>query len=287
MRSLFNGWKIALASLKVLLKSPGVLFLSILSTTTTCVLALLILSPGVGLLILGGDNSAIGTILTIILTIAVALVGTFVTIYFNVAICAIILKKIDGQSVGFGYGFSYSNSRLGQIFGFAAISATIGLILSAISNASHSSRNIFVSILGSIFASLGAATWAISTFLVIPIIVIQNKGVGDALKESVSLIKSTFGEQVGGTTSFGLITFLISLPVISIAFLIIIFSALSGIAVLIVFGIILMVLSIILIAILNSTLSIIFRSILYKYVTTGKTSEGFSEEMLKNSVILK
>ncbi len=94
--------------------------------------------------------------------------------------------------------------RIHLIAGWALVSATVGLILKIIE--SYNKK------IGGIVASLLGAAWTIVTFLAIPVLVVDNKGPIDSLKESASLLKKTWGKQLAGNFSFGLIFFLLFLP---------------------------------------------------------------------------
>ena len=90
-----------------------------------------------------------------------------------------------------------------SILGYAAIAATVGVLLQALKNRDN---NFLVRLIGS---GLGAA-WTLATFLVVPVLVSRDIGPIDAFKESVGLLRRTWGENaignVGIGVAFGLIT---------------------------------------------------------------------------------
>src|SRR4029077_13330612 len=95
-------------------------------------------------------------------------------------------------------------ARLPVIAGWALVSATVGLILRIIED--RSAR------IGQIVAALLGMAWTVVSFLVVPILVIENKGPIAALKDSTALLKKTWGEQLVSNFSFGMIFFLLALP---------------------------------------------------------------------------
>src|SRR5207253_2957030 len=80
--------------------------------------------------------------------------------------------------------------------------------------------------IGRIIAGLLGAAWSIMTFLAIPVLVVDNKGPIDSLKESAELLKKTWGIRLAGNFSFGLIFTLLFLP--GIAAVVFAFSIMSG-----------------------------------------------------------
>ena len=69
--------------------------------------------------------------------------------------------------------------------------------------------------MGRFVAGLLGAAWTVVSFLVVPILVVENKNPFAALQESAGLVKKTWGEQVAGNFGFGLIFFLLAIPAIA------------------------------------------------------------------------
>ena len=70
--------------------------------------------------------------------------------------------------------------------------------------------------LGRIVISLIGMAWTVITFLVLPIIVVENLGVGKALKKSGSLVRNTWGENLSGHVGLSIAGFLLILPTIAL-----------------------------------------------------------------------
>ena len=86
-------------------------------------------------------------------------------------------------------------SRLPAIAGWALVSATVGLLLQLVEDRSGK--------IGRFVAGLLGMAWTLVSFLVVPILVIENKGLIAALQSSTSLLKKTRGEQLSGVSVFG------------------------------------------------------------------------------------
>ena len=105
------------------------------------------------------------------------------------------MKRLDGGNPTIGDGFAIANSRLANILGYAFIAATVGLILRAIQER--------VGFLGKIVVGLIGAGWSVATYLVVPVLVAREIGPIDAVKESASLLRRTWGENVIGQAGMG------------------------------------------------------------------------------------
>ena len=126
-------------------------------------------------------------------------------------------------------------------------------------------------LIGTIVARLLGLAWTLVTFLVVPILVLEDLGVGDALKRSKDLFKKTWGENVIGQFGLGFIGFLLALPGI----LLIAIGAAAGTAGLVVLGGIGAVL-LIASAVIVSALSGIYRTALYHFAANGSVPGEFS-----------
>ena len=167
-------------------------------------------------------------------------------------------------------GLNASFARLPQIFGWALVSATVSLVLRVIEN---SNRKV-----GRFIAGLLGMAWSLVTFLVVPILVVERKGPVDAFKESARLLKKTWGQQLIGNFSFGLIFLLLGIPGIGLLVLGIFTTTTAaplGIA-LIVLGVVYLML----LGLVQSTLQVIFQAALYLYACEGKAPAGFDAAAL-------
>jgi hypothetical protein len=203
-------------------------------------------------------------------------VNYFVITFFNVGIVSCAVARMAGAEPTFGSGMRAALQRVHLIVGWALLSATVGLILKIIE--SYSKR------FGRIMAAILGAAWSIMTFLVVPVLVVENKGPFDALKESITLLKKTWGTQVLGNFSFGLIFFFLFIPAIFvIVFSFYLMSAVSVIVGMLVLG--LAICYILGLALIQSALHSIFQAALYMY-TQGVPDEtrAFPVQLLRGAM---
>jgi hypothetical protein len=198
-----------------------------------------------------------------------------VIIFFNTAIVACATIRMSGKDPVVSDGLRAASNRLSAIFGWAAISATVGMILRMIENRS--------SFIGRIVAGLLGMAWSITSYLVIPVLVNENKGPIEAYQESVRLLKKTWGEELIGNFSFGLVFFVLSLPVIILVFA----GALMGKGALTLIFICMALLYGVLLSVIQSALQGIFQAALYQYAQKGIVAPGFNQNLLKDAITPK
>jgi hypothetical protein len=152
------------------------------------------------------------------------------------------------------------------------MSATVGLILRLIEDRSEK--------IGRIVAGLLGAAWTLVSFLVVPILVVENKNPLVALKESTGMLKKTWGERIVGNFSFGLIFFLLAIPAIAL----IVLGFFSGSGAVIAACIALGVIYLIVLGLVHSALQAIFQAALFLYARDGQVPAGFEADVLGNAM---
>jgi hypothetical protein len=182
--------------------------------------------------------------------------------------------RLDGGDPTVGDGFRIATKHLGNILGYAVISATVGIILRAISERGG--------ILSQIVSSLVGFAWGVATFLVVPVLVVEGVGPIDGVKRSANLLKRTWGEQIAGNFGIG--------TVFGLLFVLLIIGGVGAVAIAVASGsvafmvtmILLVVAAIMLLAMVSGALSGIYTAAVYRYATTGETA-GFDPDIIKNT----
>lgn len=196
----------------------------------------------------------------------------FIVVFFNAAMVACAAIRLGGGQPTVADGLRAAISRLPVIAGWALVSATVGLILRAIEDRSEK--------IGQLVAGLLGMAWTVVSFLVVPILVIENQGPIAALKGSASLLKKTWGEQLISNFSFGAIFALLAVPAIAlVGFGFYLGGPVVGIGCVVAAAIYLIVLTLI-----QSALQAIFQTALYLYARDGQVPEGFRAEALESAL---
>ena len=192
----------------------------------------------------------------------------FVIVFFNAGLIACAQIRMEGGDPTVGDGLRAAWARLPAIAGWAVLAATVGMVLRMIEERSN--------LVGRIVAGLLGMAWSLTSFLVVPILVIENEGPVGALQRSAAMLKKTWGEQIIGNFSFGFIFLLLALP--GVLFLVLGIAA-NSVAVIVV-----SVLYFIGISLAQSALQGIFQAALYLYMRDGEAPEGFEAGALQASI---
>ena len=263
MNRLETSWEIAKRSWAVLRSDKTLAWFPVLSAlgsiAVVLVLGGLFLVAGIDSSSNGNSLQPIGYVLIVVAYLALAMVQT----YFLAGLVAGADQRLRGQNSTLRSALEIANSRLHRLLPWAVVTATVTMILQAIEER--------FGLVGTIVARLVGLAWNLVTFLVVPILVLEDLGVGDALKRSKDLFKKTWGENVIGQFGLGMIGFLLMLP----GLLVIGIGAAIGVAGLIVLGT-LGVAWLIASAVVVSALSGIYRTALYHYAAYGQVPGEFS-----------
>lgn len=207
------------------------------------------------------------------------LVEYFVIFFFNSALVGAALIRLQGGSPTVGDGLRIAMSKIGNILGYAMIAATVGVILRAISER--------VGFIGQIVVGLIGTGWTVATYLVVPVLVSRDIGPTDAVKESVSLLKKTWGENIIANAGLGVVFFL--LYVVTVGLFIFLAAAVGGSEsrdlLVLTFG--LFVATIIVLALIHAALQGIFSAALYQYAVAGDSGDSMATPALANAFTTK
>lgn len=207
-------------------------------------------------------SESVGTVEYILLA-ALYLALAFVTIFFNTALVYAANERLSGGDPTIGSALGGAAKHIPQIFVWAAISATVSVILKSLQERAG--------FLGQIVIGLVGLAWTLVTFLVIPVFVIEQVGVRESISRSASLFKRTWGENVAARVGFGLLGFLGVIPFALIG----VGAVSSGSEAVAAVGLLIAVVGIIGVSVVLSSLNAIFQTALYHYANTGSVPGGY------------
>ncbi|MFC1997781.1 DUF6159 family protein [Chloroflexota bacterium] len=274
-----NSWNLMKASAAVLQADKELMVFPMLSAVgvliVTATFAFPMIAAGVFENMAAGDSQLV----TYIVLFLFYIVQYTVIIFANCALIGAAMIRLEGGDPTVGDGFRIAFQHIGSILGYALLSATIGLILRMIAERSGS--------LGRIVTSLVGLAWNLATFLVVPVLVMEGVGPVEGIKRSAGLLKKTWGEQIAGNISIGLIFGLATILVIllGIPFFLLAIS-LESLVLMFAFGLI-FVLVLVFLGLINATLTGIYVAAVYRYAADGQASGFFSEEMIQGAFRLK
>ena len=169
--------------------------------------------------------------------------------------------------------------RVRECWDLQAIAATVGVLLQSLKNRDN---NVIVRMIGS---GLGMA-WTLATFLVVPVLVNREIGPIDALKESVVLLKKTWGENAIGNVGIGaafslITTFVVLLGILATFLAWQVWMALGiGVAAVFLIGVLVL-------GVTQAALSGIYSAALYRYAVSHEAPAEFRGMALESAFAKK
>lgn len=271
-----NGWELTKQSLQVLRSDKELLVFPLMSGVA-CLLvlgsfALPLWMSGYVETFARGERQAndIGLLGYAVLFLFY-LANYFVIVFFNSALVACAVIRFRGGDPTVSDGLGAAMARLPQIFGWALVAASVGVLLKAIENRSEK--------VGSIVAGLMGMGWSIVTFFVIPVIVVEKAGPIKAIERSTAIIRRAWGESLVANLGMGLFIFLFNLPAIALVF--------GGVALMntsVPLGAALLALGIVgmlFVSLISSALNAIVLAALYLYAVSEQTPSAFGAAQLQ------
>jgi MFS family permease len=270
-----NSWALIKASAAVLRADKELIIFPIVSAigvlVVTASFALPMILAGFFDALFEGRSQAFG----FVVGFAFYIVQYFVIIFANTALVGAALIRLRGGDPTVGDGLRIAMKHVGAILGYALISATVGMILRWLSERGKT--------LGRIASSIGGLAWNLATYLVVPVLVVEGVGPMEAIKRSANLLKKTWGEQIAGNFSIGLIFGLLTVLVILLGIPTFIWVVSTNSPALIALTALLFVLVFVFVGLINSTLNGIYVAAVYRYAAEGEASGFFSEEMVRGA----
>ena len=269
MSRMSNSWAMLKASATVLRLDTELLIFPLLST-----LAVILITVSLVALIMffGGSEALDGPgYLVYSGGFVFYLILYTVIFFFNAGLVGATLIRLDGGDPTVGDGMNIATKKLPTILGYAVIAATVGMVLRAIEER--------VGALGRIVVGLIGMSWALTTYLTVPVLVSKDVGAIDAVKESASIFRRTWGEQVVGNAGIGLATFLLFALMTAVGVPLVILVSSINEAFAIPMGITLGV-GYFFLARVSAALQGIYSAALYRFATTGDADEHFNAAMM-------
>ena len=185
-------------------------------------------------------------------------------IFFQAAVVAGATERMRGGDPTVGSSLAAAARRLGPIFMWAIVAATVGLVIRAIHER--------VGVVGRIITWLLGAAWSLGTFFIVPVLVLEDRSIPESFRRSVRAFRETWGETVVGSTTLGAASVCAWLTLVALTGLI---AWVVGPIALVVFG-----LGAILLMIFFSAMEGIYLASLYRYATERQTPPGFDSGLL-------
>ncbi len=262
MTRLETSWAIAKRSWAVLHAERSLAWFPVLSFLATIAVvaawaAVVAVSDGSGS---GGFHlGAMSYVLGAVAYVAVAFVQT----YFLAALVAGADARLDGRETSFRGALDVATARMHRLLPWAVVSATVSVVLNQLERQG---------LVGRILGSLLGLAWRLLTFLTVPILVLEDVGVGVALRRSKELFVRTWGENVVAQAGLSIVGLLAFIPGVLLVALGVATGNAIGIALFAVLGVAWLLVA----ATVIAALSGIYRTALYRYAATGMVPSEFA-----------
>jgi hypothetical protein len=184
-----------------------------------------------------------------------------VVVFFNSALVGCANIRLSGGNPTVRDGLRIAFQHLDKIACWAFVAATVGVILDTLRNKSNR-------LIGRLLAGGLGLAWTLVTFLIVPVIILEDRTTYDSIRRSAELFRKRWGEQIAGSFGFGILNLLLFLPALVLGFLL--FKLDPALAV------IMVIWYIIILAAISSAVKGIFTVVLYRYASTGNLTNGFS-----------
>jgi len=258
--------QLARSSWEVLRADKELLALPLISALASLVVAATIIAPmffiGSSAFNADGSINVLGYVILFVVYVALA----YITIFFNAALIHAANERLSGADPTLGTALRGAAGRAGRIFPWALISATVSIILRTIEERFGAVGRIVIGFVG--------LAWSLVTFLVLPILVMEDIPVSGAIRRSSEMFKQTWGENVAAQIGFGILAFIAALPAVALVFLAATSGTAAGIAITV--G----VAWFIAVGVVIATLNGIFQTALYRYAVHGRAGGPFDDGAL-------
>jgi len=206
---------------------------------------------------------------------ALYLVSYFVVIFFNTALISCVNARLQGRDMSVGDGLSNALQHFTSILGWALLSATVGILLHLLRERGG--------VIGQFASAIVGGAWGLVTFFVVPVLVLEDKGVFDAIRESASLIRKTWGETIIGSGSIMLVFLIIGI----VGFFGVLATLFLGSMMVFGIALALFIALVIILAVAAAAMQGIFVTALYTYAKTGTVPSAFDRDLIQNAFVQK
>jgi hypothetical protein len=272
--SIGRSLELVKTSWSILMADKKLLVFPVLSGIVTIAVILTFVLP---LIVTGAfmSMSAMGPVLYYGILFAFYVASYFVVIFFNTALISCVNARLNGKEMSVSEGIANAAKHLPAIIGWAILSATVGLVLHLLEERAGFIGDIILSIIGGV--------WSLVTYFVVPVLILEDKGVFDSLKESVTLIKKTWGESIVG--SAGIAVVFVAIGVIGA--LGVMTTMVLGNMVIFGAALVLFLVLVVLLAIVYYAMQGIYVTALYTYAKTGTVPSAFHPDLIQNAFVPK
>jgi hypothetical protein len=257
-----SSWDLMMRSFGVLRRDKELVLFPILSA-----IAAIAVSAPFAFALLRTGESPHWNVNTAAITFLWYFCANFAIIFFNCALAACAQTYFDGGTPSLGQGIGQAAGRVPAILAWAMVTSTVGIFLRWLDERAGLIGRIAIGLLG--------MAWSMATYLIVPVLVIEDRGVMESIRRSGELLRKTWGEQLIAGITFFWAGFAAVIPGIVIGVI-----GMNGFWPLIPVA----VLYFIAVSATISAARQVFNVALYRYATTGEPPAGFSGDAMRSAL---
>lgn len=286
MQALSRSWSLTKVSFRVIGQDKELLLYPLIAMVLSIAYLVALLYPTIWLE-MSRDGSMQWDVADYIVTFIAYLGLSFIGTFTNMCVVYTAKKRFAGGDATFGESIGFTLGRIHQVLAWATVSATVGVVFRMIDDAGQRAGAVGRIVVGILRGILGMI-WSAITMFVIPSMVYRGTGPIDAIKDSIRVLKKTWGESLVRSIGFGLVQF------VFVMLGIVVFGAMIG-------GVVSMgaggpaVLGVVLLGLvyfvglgfLFMLAHMIFNTALYAYASEGAMAPGYDSETLRSAFRVK
>jgi hypothetical protein len=280
MNAFSRSWEITKLSFSVIGKDRELLLFPILGGFFSLLYMAAIVVPTWLFLIRPAEAEAQPEVLYYIGLFLIYLGLAFIATFFNTCVVYTTKVRFEGGDATFGESLSFAVSRIHLIFAWSLVAATVGLLLRALDHVAERAGPVGEIVIRIITSLLGMV-WSVVTIFVVPSMVYHGLGPIDAIKQSVAVLKKTWGESLVRHFGLGLMQFLCILLGIFVFGALLIVSGGGNLAIAIGVTAVIYFIGVVAVFSLANT---IFNTALYVYADTGEVPSGYRQEIIAGAI---
>ncbi len=200
-----TGLVLTKQSVGVLRDNPRLTVFPVVSGAASLAFVAALLTPLLGAVVLDVDGPV--AVLGLV-TLAGLYLGTaFLSTFFAAALVDQTRAVLDGREPSLRAGVRAAWGVKRQLFAWALISATVGLILNSISESSDS-------VVAQVLSAVVGMAWTVLTFFVVPVVVFERPSLREMFTRSGETFKETYGETPVSLVGINVIAALAGVPLL-------------------------------------------------------------------------
>lgn len=256
-----RSFELTKQSYRVLMQDKELLLLPVLSG-----LAILVVigSFVVGALALNGFEPPEEDAAGIALALAFYIGSYTIAFFFQAALIAGALERLRGGDPTLGSALGAALRRAGPILAWGVVAGTVGMLISSIQQRGNLLTKIVMALVG--------AAWSMATWFMVPVLVMEERPLGDSFRRSVKICKETWGENVIGDIGHGAVLLVAALAIAALCVPVFFVSEIAAVLV--------FLFLFLLLGVFFSALGGVYTASLYRYATTREVPAGFDTRLL-------